>query len=357
VLDKRRAFQYNSAVLCDGGPVIRLGRELTTSSVEVIAAALSRGVLAEARSHDCLMVDMSEVRWAYPTGIVGVLALLRYMTATLGWTTSAHFGKATVQLPARRNKNSFPAGYLNSIGFINHCERLFVDTNKTQIPFLGESRDCFAPRLYLDLRRVESGATAHPKTRDDFLAEVNAEVLSRFRRWLAEKAVLARNEPKAVIGAASALQELVTNVFDHSTTGGYAYAQQGVRSRRRYLAVVVADTGPGIHKSIQILAETLNKPEISDGEAIRLAGEKFATSKPRRIGGGRYGGGIGLSILQEVADETEGVLNVRSGNAAAHYRAGHMSIIEKGLAEYPGTYVSLYIPILNEGGAPNVDGE
>jgi hypothetical protein len=330
--------------VCDRPPVITFSGKLRASAVDQIAALLADGLIDRARESEALLVDMRNVSWAYPTGIVGLLTCLLHIVTKLSWSDYSSFGRARVLLPEIRDSKS-PTGFLERIGFIGQCERMFVDTNKTEFVNLDEwASRSLLPRRYMDLRRVSPNATNRGDARDDFLSEINSDMLTRFRTWLSEKSLFP-GEPEAIIGAATAMQELVMNVFDHAETGGFAYAQQGFGRGGRFVAVVVADTGPGIPQSITPLAEMLSAKRRTAFEAIKLATEKYATSKPRELGNGEYGGGLGLSTLREISEQLNGILYIRSGGGAVICQEHKLSARGGAISEYPGTFVSLYVPV------------
>ena len=251
-------------------------------------------------AQDSLEIDLADVEWISPLGVVAVLATcLRASRAELA---------ATVDPP--RHGDVFT--YLVQIGFAAELER-----NGWTGPDDSETADTAAVGPRLPVSRLTT----------EMEVEAAAEVL---RGALADAGLAGGlSEDLGTIAT-----ELTANAREHGEDC-YAVAQipTGARSRTPGVHLAVADFGAGF-------ASTLREyhGEMSDSEAI-IRGFEAGVSGT----GDRYRGN-GLAYIAEAVDKyRDNVLHVVSQAGYVVRRGSEFQVIE-GLA-FPGTLASAYLPV------------
>ena len=126
------------------------------------------------------------------------------------------------------------------------------------------------------------------------------------------------------------IAELCHNILDHSMNWGYVTAQryQDPRSRMKYVVIGVGDLGIGIKKS---LSQRFTVNTWTHGQAIINSLKKHFSRDTAR--------GLGLYIVNQICNQYNGNLQIRSGDTRVYIRGGHRS--EHVSAFFPGTMLSI----------------
>jgi len=113
-----------------------------------------------------------------------------------------------------------------------------------------------------------------------------------------------------------AVSELGNNVIQHSHSAGYVCAQHYPSNDMVRLAI--ADCGIGIRRSFEVSQSPHWREGMTDREALEIALQPHMSSKLHirsGWGGEPVNAGVGLSVLNGLAQETRGKLLVISGGA------------------------------------------
>ncbi len=124
--------------------------------------------------------------------------------------------------------------------------------------------------------------------------------------------------------------ELCHNILDHSMNWGYVTAQryQDPRKRMKYVVIGVGDLGIGIKKS---LSQRFAVHTWTHGEAIVNSLKKHFSRDTAR--------GLGLYLVNQICNQYNGNLQIRSGDTRVYIRGGQRS--EHVSAYFPGTLLSI----------------
>ena len=117
------------------------------------------------------------------------------------------------------------------------------------------------------------------------------------------------------------VSELANNVRQHSRSQGFAMAQY--TGRTDLIRVAIADSGIGITRSFTENGSPFWKEGMSDAEGIELALQPKVSSKGHltTAWGESINAGVGLTLLKEFAERTEGNLFIASGKGI-YWRKG-----------------------------------
>lgn len=273
------------------------------------------------RARKQLEIDLTDVEWISPLGVVAVLATcLRADEASLG---------ATVYLPEHREART----YLAQIGLLQELERygwvlardIPEEMALAQTEWRGwpESRDIdiepeatFAPHLPVSRLSSEKEVIEASYTLDQALHE--ASLAGGLFDDLIDVAV-----------------ELAGNAQEHGSKC-YAVAQthSGRSSGTPGLQLAVADFGVGFARTLQE-----HYGEMTNSQAIVRAFEEqvSGTGDKRR--------GFGLSQIAGVVDMDAGnVLHIVSRSGHVSRSGGQFQSIESTDVFFPGTVASVYVP-------------
>lgn len=117
------------------------------------------------------------------------------------------------------------------------------------------------------------------------------------------------------------VSELANNVRQHSCAQGFAMAQY--TGRTDLIRVAIADSGIGITRSFKDNGSPFWKEGMTDAEGIELALQSKVSSKLHLTSawGESINAGVGLTLLKEFAERTNGNLFVASGKGI-YWRKG-----------------------------------
>lgn len=140
------------------------------------------------------------------------------------------------------------------------------------------------------------------------------------------------------------MQEILTNVFDHSKSKIGCFSCAQVYPNRNILRYCVADFGIGIWENLR------KKYNVNDDiEAIKLAVNERVTSRAKEAG-------FGLSLIHSFIKNNEGTLTIVSGNGKVDFSCNNIKASALP-APFKGTIVNLLINTNRESNYYRIDKE
>jgi anti-anti-sigma regulatory factor len=266
-----------------------------------------------------IIIDLEQVRFVDPYGMLGLLALARFLRQR---------GCEPVLMLPRADE---VMKYLDRMDFSRHAEGLCA----------------------MDLTTLWSDGEYSRSPHSDVLLEITPIAHSEDIHYIVERVreraqtILSQNlhyEQAAIDGFVVALSEVCQNIPEHSEDVGYVAIQKyfyGRRLGKNLVKIAVMDLGVGFRTSLgpKYAAQSA---EWSDLTALWLAIFE---------GVSRYddpGRGQGLSAVRRFVERWHGKLMIRSGSA----RLGHSPAWDRSasrqtrLTLFPGTQVSIVLPEL-----------
>jgi anti-anti-sigma regulatory factor len=266
-----------------------------------------------------IIIDLEQVRFVDPYGMLGLLALARFLRQ--------RDCEPVLMLPRAEEVMK----YLDRMDFSRHAERLCA----------------------MDLTTLWSDGEYSRSPHSDVLLEITPIAHSEDIHYIVDRVreraqtILSQNlhyEQAAIDGFVVALSEVCQNIPEHSEDVGYVAIQKyfyGRRLGKNLVKIAVMDLGVGFRTSLgpKYAAQSA---EWSDLTALRLAIFE---------GVSRYddpGRGQGLSAVRRFVERWHGKLMIRSGSA----RLGHSPAWDRSasrqtrLTLFPGTQVSIVLPEL-----------
>jgi anti-anti-sigma regulatory factor len=289
---------------------------LDESSFERLLRQLNSPARLAARQ---MIIDLEQVRFVDPYGMVGLLVLARFLRQ--------RSCEPVLMLP----RSDEVMKYLDRMDFSRHAERLCAIDLTTLWPDGGYSRSAHSDVL-LEITPIARSEDIHYIV--DRVRERAQTILSQNLRY----------EQAAIDGFVVALSEVCQNIPEHSEDVGYVAIQKyfyGRRLGKNLVKIAVMDLGVGVRTSLAAKYAT-QSAEWSDLTALRLALFEGAS---------RYddpGRGQGLSAVRRFVDRWHGKLMIRSGTA----RVGLSPAWDRSaprpskLTLFPGTQVSIVLPEL-----------
>ena len=280
-------------------------------------AFLSTAHLAE----NDLEIDLTDVEWISPLGVVAVLATcLRADRETLD---------TTVDLPESREVRT----YLAAIGLLDEVERhgWSLQSNvPEELVAMQVPGTAWTQSLDLD---IDPEATFAPHLPVSRLAS-EPEVVEA--SYLLDEALHAASLTGGLFDdLIDVAVELAGNAREHGSNC-YIVAQThtGRRSRTPGLRLAVADFGAGFARTLQE-----HYGDMTNSEAIVRAFEEQVS------GTGDKKRGFGLSQIAGIIDMgPENVLHIVSWTGNIRRAAGQVQVNESASVLFPGTAASVYVP-------------
>lgn len=257
-----------------------------------------------------VLVDLSHVRFAHPSGMAPIVAEIRRLTAE-GW-------QFDVALP----DDDFIAEYFHKAGWV---AAITGESSGSGFALPGSS--------FIPLTLYESAAQLNP-------------VLTDALRHFTHHSVY---ESGVLEGIEWAINEVADNVLIHA--GGVpGWIQLAEQPKKGMMEIVVVDCGQGICSSLHE-----RYPDLADDrEALQKAVEKGVTRNPE------VGQGNGLAGTLRIAIAADGWVNLYSGGGLLRYMPDNPVKADRGVgrppsraaqnlyleqvARFQGTVVSLTIP-------------
>jgi anti-anti-sigma regulatory factor len=266
-----------------------------------------------------ITIDLEHLRFIDPYGMVGLLALARFLRQRAL--------EPVLLLP----RSDEVMKYLDRMDFSRHAERLCAIDLTTLWPE-GEYARSPHSDVLLEITSITRAEDIHYIV--DRVRERAQTILSLNLHY----------EQAAIDGFVVALSEVCQNIPEHSQDVGYVAIQKyfyGRRLGKNLVKIAVMDLGVGFQTSLAA-KYAAQYAQWSDLLALRLAIFEGAS---------RYddpGRGQGLSAVRRFVERWQGKLMIRSGSA----RIGVTPPWEKSIARqtrlmpFPGTQVSIVLPEL-----------
>lgn len=266
-----------------------------------------------------IIIDLEQVRFVDPYGMVGLLALARFLRQQ----------ELTPVLMLPRSDDVMK--YLDRMDFSRHAEQLYT-INLTTLWAEGEYSRSAHSDVLLEIT---------PIARSEDIHYIVDRVRERAQHILSQNLHYAQT---AIDGFVVALSEVCQNIPEHSEDVGYVAIQKyfyGRRLGKNVVKIAVMDLGVGFQASLAPKYAS-QATDWTDEAALRLAIFQGAS---------RYddpGRGQGLSAVRRFVERWHGKLMIRSGSA----RVGLSPLWDRsapqqtGLTLFPGTQVSIVLPEL-----------
>src|SRR5918999_1478567 len=266
-----------------------------------------------------VIIDLEELRFVDPYGMVGLLALARFLRQ--------RDCEPVLMLP----RSEEVMKYLDRMDFSRHAERLCAINLTTLWPDGEYSRSAHSDVL-LEIT---------PITRSEDIHYIVERVRERAQTILSQNL---HYEQGAIDGFVVALSEVCQNIPEHSEDVGYVAIQKyfyGRRLGKNVVKIAVMDLGVGFRASLAP-KYAARAAEWTDVKALRLAMFEGAS---------RYddpGRGQGLSAVRRFIERWHGKLMIRSGSARLGLSPAwdHSATRQTQLIPFPGTQVSIVLPEL-----------
>jgi anti-anti-sigma regulatory factor len=266
-----------------------------------------------------IVIDLEQVRFIDPYGMVGLLALARFLRQ--------HTLKPVLMLP----RSGEVMKYLDRMDFSRHAEQLYAIDLTTLWPDGEYARSAHSDVL-LEIT---------PITRTEDIHYIVDRVRERAQTILSQNL---HYEQAAIDGFVVALSEVCQNIPEHSEDVGYVAIQKyfyGRRLGKNVVKIAVMDLGVGFRASLAP-KYAAQAADWTDMKALRLAIFEGAS---------RYddpGRGQGLSAVRRFIERWHGKLMIRSGSARIGLIPGwdRSAARQTNLLPFPGTQVSIVLPEL-----------
>jgi anti-anti-sigma regulatory factor len=266
-----------------------------------------------------IIIDLEQVRFVDPYGMVGLLVLARFLRQR---------GCETVLMLPRAEE---VMKYLDRMDFSRHAERVCTIDLTTLWPDGEYSRSAHSDVL-LEITPIARSEDIHYIV--DRVRERAQTILSQNLHY----------EQAAIDGFVVALSEVCQNIPEHSEDVGYVAIQKyhyGRRLGKNLVKIAVMDLGVGFRASLAP-KYAAQAAAWSDLSALQLAIFEGAS---------RYddpGRGQGLSAVRRFIERWHGKLMIRSGSARVGLSPSwdHSARRQGKLTLFPGTQVSIMLPEL-----------
>jgi hypothetical protein len=265
-------------------------------------------------------VDLGDVRFADPYGLLGLIAL--------GASSRYRRGQAWgLILPRDRDVISF----FERSGALSWLEKFFILADSPRTGTRLAARAPADPPV-LEVAHVKDVADIHRAV---------ARVKGRADRLIIGG--LGYNS-LAADRFTVALAEICQNIVDHSEGEGFVMARlmpPGRGGGRRMVRLAVVDAGIGVRRSLAGRYASRFPDSWDDRKAVRLAFQRHVSRLDEA------GRGLGLKLVAEMIRGWGGRLLFRSGTAAfAISPPWGPRPRRSGLAPFPGTQINVFLPAL-----------
>jgi anti-anti-sigma regulatory factor len=266
-----------------------------------------------------VIIDLEQMRFVDPYGMVGLLALARVLRQ--------QGCEPVLMLP----RSEEVMKYLDRMDFSRHAERLCA----------------------LDLTTLWSDGEYSRSVHSDVLLEITPIARSEDIHYIVDRvreraqSILSLNlhyAQAAIDGFVVALSEVCQNIPEHSEDVGYVAIQKyfyGRRLGKNLVKIAVMDLGVGFRASLAP-KYAAQSADWSDQNALQLA---FFEGASRYDDPGR---GQGLSAVRRFVERWHGKLMIRSGSARVELSPSwsRNAPRQTKLTPFPGTQVSIVLPEL-----------
>ncbi len=266
-----------------------------------------------------IVIDLEQVRFVDPYGMVGLLALARFLR------------QRTLEPVLMLPRSAEVMKYLDRMDFSRQAAQLCAVDLTTLWPDGEYSRSAHSDVL-LEIT---------PITRSEDIHYIVDRVRERAQTILSQNL---HYEQAAIDGFVVALSEVCQNIPEHSEDAGYVAIQKyffGRRLGKNVVKIAVMDLGVGFRASLAP-KYAAHAADWTDLQALRLAMFEGAS---------RYddpGRGQGLSAVRRFIERWHGKLMIRSGSARVGLSPAwdRTATRQINLMPFPGTQVSIVLPEL-----------
>jgi len=227
-------------------------------------------------SLDRVVFDLRSVTWGNPYGALGVVLMAEVLRDYSPWALELWLGQ-----PQQLKRNT----WLAHIGLPQAMTGL-----ATVVGHLQDEAQLATRYRYLPITTLPKNRSEQMKLLKD-VAFGSHEVLVRDFQYDAVQAGR----------FITALSELCTNIYDHSTPGGEVRGFIAMQAYQDAVKFAVMDLGIGIPKSLR------SRYELDDPQLILKAFEPGVSGRMQE------GRGLGLTRVCEIVERQDGILNIRSG--------------------------------------------
>lgn len=262
-------------------PILRLPAVVYDSGLPFLLNALG-SYAAQTPPDRLLALDMQHVRFYTSGAIASLLA------------TICHWKKQGREVLLQNTEISQAFPYWQRMDFFRHCGMVFPETNIRR-----DSKGRF-----VSIRRI-SGSD---QGRVDFIAQEAAACLFPEQAELDDPG---QTGPFDLV--AYATTELINNVLQHARADGFILAQ--AYPKQNVVRLAIADCGIGIRGSFEENQPPFWDNTWNDLEAVQLALRPKISSKTHVLCAwdmGAVNAGVGLSIVKELAHDTDGIFTLAS---------------------------------------------
>jgi hypothetical protein len=262
-----------------------------------------------------VLVDARHLHWIDPYGMVGMLAVGRYLRER-----SDHV--PLLELP----ESSEVMSYLGRMGFLREAEEIFEIP-----PGLAVRRHAGPSNVLLEITPIRSHEDVHG---------VIEHVQERAGTILKEKLAYA---PADAVPFSIMLSEVCQNIIEHAESGGWVGIQTYTWARRlgkQVVVIGVVDMGVGFRGSLSKEHAVRYGEKWSDVTALQAA---FLHGVTRFRDPGR---GQGLKQIRSRVHRWGGKVSIRSGTARISDvpEWDDSPPLQSDLADFPGSQILIVLP-------------
>jgi anti-sigma regulatory factor (Ser/Thr protein kinase) len=273
------------------------------------------------RAVDRIAIDLRDVTFIDPYGMVGILELGYYLRS---------LGKEVILGIPRTEEVS---KYLERMDFFRFQGELFI-LDPPHLEFAEKYLRSISSDVLLEITRIAKSDDIHFIV--DRVRDRAGSILEAHLHY----------DERAIHHFIVALSEVCQNILEHSQNIGYVGIQKYFYAKslaKNVVKIAVMDLGIGIKNSLSPRFSSACGEEWTDLLAIE---------KALLHGASRYediGRGHGLTAVRKFVHEWNGKISIRSGNAKfsllPSWETGSRRL--SGVASFPGTQISLVLPEMN----------
>ena len=288
--------------------VIPLPSSLDHRSVDEVLDAAAR--IEEGR----VLLDARHVRWVDPSGMVGLLAVGRYLLERTG-------AKPRFQSP----EHSDVPGYLARMGFFEAAEEIL------EVGAAPTRRAKGGSEVLLPITPIATNADVHDVV--DQVQSSAGKILSKTLRY----------PLSAVVQFSVILSEVCQNILEHAESPGWVAAQAynwQKRLGRHVLVIAVMDLGRGFRGSLAPEHSARFADRWGDATALEAAFIHGLTRFPDSHRG------QGIQQIRKQVRRWDGAISIRSGTAriADVPEWDDAPPLKEGLEPFPGAQIHILLP-------------
>ncbi len=261
---------------------------------------------------DRVVLDLRRVNWGNPYGALGIVLLAETLRDYSPWQLELWLDD-----PKQSRKRNT---WLGHIGLPNAMKGL-ADV----VGDLQDEADVADRFRFLPITRLPSIADQQVKLLKDIALQTHQVLVNEFDYDAIQAGRFI-----------TALSELCTNIYDHSTSpGGKVHGFIAMQAYKDSVKFAVMDLGIGIPKSLRS-----RFADLDDSELIQKA---FVPGVSARHEEAR---GLGLTRVAEIVGHQDGILNIRSGKAKVlllgRQRQREIHKLQHALT-FPGTQIGILL--------------